>query len=251
MTDIFMSGAKAPHGTDLMYHNVQVIDGNADKSKIIEVNNNGSANGIDAKTVQSYAGVGMALAAGLNSFFKSQKQRKKFDMDASNYYFQAQNAELNADQARHSMYSAYRSGEWQAMQRALADAQITSQIRSSNASSGVRMNEGSKREVEYSQRQSARLNQIAIQQNTTSQAMQAYRQEANLRAQATVLRGQAEASQKLAKGVNPMLDGLVSFTGTLGTMFMGIWGQMGSAMQANAAASASSVSASASSSGVY
>lgn len=205
---------------------VQVIDANSEayKNHVIEPTN--SMNELQSiRKMQLYAGTALAIGQGISAFYNSKAQRKKFEMDASNYESQAITMGLNADSARRQMYNARYMGEWQAMQRGLADAQATSNIRVQNASSGVRMNEGSKREVEYSQRQSAQLNQIAIQQSTTNKAMEAYRQEANLRAQQTVLRGQAESARILSKGNNPLIAGLTSFASSASQLMMGYYTQ--------------------------
>lgn len=206
---------------------VSVIDANSSayKSHVIEVNNggNGTTDLLNIRRNQLLAGTALAVGQGVSAFYNSQAQQKKFEMEASNYEYQATTAGLNADAARRQMYNARYMGEWQAMQRGLADAQATANIRAQNASSGVRMNEGSKREVEYSQRQAAELNQIAIQQSTTNQAMEAYRREANLRAQQTALQGQAEAARILSNSSNPFLAGLTSFASSATQLMIGYY----------------------------
>lgn len=208
---------------------VEVINGLTDTAHILDTNY-GKAERmhselLDLRQAQFYSGAMLALGNGIASFINSNSQKTKFLADALNAEMRSATSLLNAGSARQQMYNARYMGEWQAMQRGLADAQVTSQLRASASASGVRMDEGSKAEVINSQKQAAKLNQIAIQQSTTNKAMQAYLSEAQARSNAIIEAGNAEASRIIASKQNPWFNGLTSFLGSAVQLGVGYYAE--------------------------
>ena len=110
------------------------------------------------------------------------------------------------------MYNAYKVGAYRAMQQGLVDGQNIAAIRSASAQSGVRMNTGSKAEVEKSARLIKEQNRIANQMSTTSAAMNAHIAKANAQAQGIIAEGNAQAARTMQHGYSPLLSGLSTFS---------------------------------------
>lgn len=143
-----------------------------------------------------------ATKAGINAYFNSQTKKTQFRAQAQQYEAAAQLNQLQAKQSQNAMYNTYRQGAYQAMQQGLADRAKLGQIRASQSASGVRMGDGSAKEVENSQKMMTDLNAITIQQNTTSAAMAQKIQTANYLASAEINRGNAQAANTLASSIN-------------------------------------------------
>lgn len=163
-----------------------------------------------------------AGASGMAAFSSAQQSRLYADLQSSGYSSQAATALLNARQSMNDMYNAYRIGEYQALLQGVSDSQAVSKARANAASSGVRMRSGSKAEVDQSNRMSARMNQITIQQNATSAAMRSYLSAVNYKAQATVAQGNARAAHIMAHAESPFLSGVSSFMSSIASSYLPI-----------------------------
>lgn len=175
----------------------------------------GSDNSVSQSSSLSTGMVLSGLAQGIQSASATANTRRQLEMQAVNYDYQAKTADLNAKVATNNMYNAYTMGAWKAMQQGLQDAQNIANVRSANASSGVRMNSGSKAEVEKSARLVKEQNRIANQMSTTSSAMNAYLQSADAKAQGIIARGNAQAARTMQHGYSPLLSGLTTFSSAL------------------------------------
>lgn len=170
---------------------------------------------------QTYAVAGlMGLAKGIQAASATATQRRVLENQAVAYDYQAKSSWLNAEVAKQNMYNAYQMGQWQAMAQGLEDAQKISATRSASAGSGVRMNTGSKAEVEKSARLIKEQNRITQQQNTTSSAMRQYINEANHKASAIVAEGNAQAARTVQHGYSPLLSGLTTMAGSFASYLL-------------------------------
>ena len=97
-------------------------------------------------------GVGNAIVSGFSSFNESYKNVLQGQMTARNYQAQADSYNYQANMAMQNMFNAYRQGAWEAMDMGIKDRQKLADIKTANASSGVKMTSGSKKELEASQR---------------------------------------------------------------------------------------------------
>lgn len=164
--------------------------------------------------VQSYAG-GLSLLHGIAGYYETAAQRRMYEMQGQNYLAQAQAANFNAYLSKRNISGAYEQGAFQAMVQGMQDAQIIAQQKAKTASSGVKVGSGSAKEIEASQRLNAAINQDTIQKNTTAQANKFRIEEGNYLAQAIMNQGNAQASQLMAKGQQPLLGALSSIAGSL------------------------------------
>lgn len=162
-----------------------------------------------------------------------------------NAYFADRQAKINARNSINDMYATFRMGEHQAMLQGVQDAQLTHKQQAVTASSGTRMNVGSKNEIDYTNRVSAEINQKSIQENTVRAASQYKLQSvnaevngllevANYNAQALIAEGDARASDIMAKAVDPLGSGLLAFANSfvssmVGSKGFGSWGSSGGA----------------------
>lgn len=165
-------------------------------------------------------------------FMSGMQQRRSLEANSSNAFYQAQQANLNAELAKldkqnldvatvvaqYDVYNQYRMGEIQAMEQGVEDAQKIASQRVQSASSGVQMDSGSKAELDQTNVLSAKINQYIIQKNTNSNAAQsrqqvyalmrqasdAQMQEANYRAQALIATGEGVAYNTMAKSIKPL-----------------------------------------------
>ena len=170
---------------------------------------------------QTYAAAGlMGLAKGIQAASATATQRRALENQAVAYDYQAKSATLNAQISRQNMYNAYQVGMYRAMAQGLADAQNIANIRASSAKSGVRMNTGSKADVEKSAQLIKEQNRITQQQNTTSSAMRQYMNEANYKASAIIAEGNAQAARTVQHGYSPLLSGLTTMSASLATSLM-------------------------------
>ena len=143
------------------------------------------------------------------------------------YDAQAKTASLNANVARQNMYNAYQVGAFRAAQQGLADAQNISNVRAAAAQSGVRMNSGSKADVEKSARYVKEVNRITNQQNTTSAAMKEYVNAANYKAAGIIAEGNAQAARTMEHGISPLVSGLTTMSSTFASSLMAASGGSG------------------------
>ena len=173
----------------------------------------------------------MALATNdaLISMYNSKVKRRQLEFQSEQYKFQAQtdlltmqSHEMQAQQIRNNMYSAYAMGENKAMMVGLLDAQALATAKAGNASSGFRMDRGSKGEMYGDYAYAHAVNQGNVQLNTTAQAMQLHMQEQAERGNALVSYGQsivdnanANAYNIMAKRTKPLLDGFITFNQSL------------------------------------
>ena len=171
----------------------------------------------------------LATNDALISMYNSKVKRRQLEFQSEQYKFQAQtdlltmqSHEMQAQQIRNNMYSAYAMGENQAMMVGLRDAQALATAKAGNASSGFRMDRGSKSEMYGDYAYAHAVNQGNVQLNTTAQAMQLYMQEQAERGNALVSYGQsivdnanAEAYNIMAKRTKPLLDGFITFNQSL------------------------------------
>lgn len=167
----------------------------------------------------SWSSIGKAsvlgIAKGIQAASATAAQRRQLEMQAVSYDNEARTAALNANVAKNNMYNAYTMGAWKAMQQGLYDGQVIASTRAKSAQSGVRMNTGSKAEVESSARLIKEQNRIANQMSTTSNAMNAYIQETNYRAQGIIAQGNAQAARTMQHGYSPFISGLTTFSSSL------------------------------------
>ena len=188
-------------------------------------------------------------------FYDSMSERREQQHLSANYQYQAlaydmqsklvdidiQNAQLDIRSATNDVYNTYRMGEYQAMLQGLQDAQIIHGERASTASSGVRMNSESKREVYNSNVYGAQQNQWAIQENTNSAARSAKAnvqklmknmsdlelQKANFKAQELIAMGNAQASEIQSKSIKPLENAIYAFGLSMANSGMGSMGSFG------------------------
>lgn len=171
----------------------------------------------------------LATNDALTSMYNSKVKRRRLEFQSEQYKFQAQtdlltmqSHEMQAQQIRNNMYSAYAMGENQALMVGLHDAQALATAKAGNASSGFRMDRGSKGEMYGDYAYAHAVNQGNVQLNTTAQAMQLYMQEQAERGNALVSYGQsivdnanANAYNIMAKRTKPLLDGFITFNQSL------------------------------------
>ena len=171
----------------------------------------------------------LATNDALISMYNSKVKRRQLEFQSEQYKFQAQtdlltmqSHEMQAQQIRNNMYSAYAMGENKAMMVGLLDAQALATAKAGNASSGFRMDRGSKGEMYGDYAYAHAVNQGNVQLNTTAQAMQLYMQEQAERGNALVSYGQsivdnanANAYNIMAKRTKPLLDGFITFNQSL------------------------------------
>lgn len=166
---------------------------------------------------------------------KTQKRQLEFNASVSRYQagtakmngeFAMKQAQLNAQGATQEMYNVYRMGEHQAMLQGQADAQVIHSQRARTASSGVRMDSGSKAEIDTTNRMGEEINRKALQESiihnasamkiqATNYLVQGILEQANYTAQAYILEGDAKASDILAKQISPLGEGLTAFANSL------------------------------------
>lgn len=165
-------------------------------------------------------------------WFDSMTERRGLEAQATGYLNQVQTSQMNATlvdnrkelaeldvrSACNEVYNQYFNGQIQAFEQGLQDAQTTASQQAQSASSGVRMNSGSKAEVDKSNRVSAEINQKIIQRNTESNASNARQQmyaqmrqlsdldlqKANYIAQGYVAMGNYQAMKIQAKAIKPL-----------------------------------------------
>lgn len=147
-----------------------------------------------------------ATKEGIKQYFESESKKLQFKQQAQQYEAQAKLQELQAKQSQQQMYNTYRSGAWSAMQQGLIDRAKLGQIKASQSGSGVLMGSGSAKDVVNSQKMTAELNQIALQQNTTSAANQSRIQTANYLAGAEINRGNAAAARTMSSSINTLAN---------------------------------------------
>ena len=166
---------------------------------------------------------------------KTQKRQLQFQADVARYQaegaksnaeFAMRQAQLNAKGATQEMYNVYRMGEHQSMLQGVSDAQVIHGQRARTASSGVRMDQGSKAEIDTTNRMSEEINRKALQESiihnasqmkiqATNYEVQGMLEQANYMAQAYILEGDARASEILAKQISPLGEGLTAFANSL------------------------------------
>lgn len=190
-----------------------------------------------------YARLAKAGLKGFSAYMgaKSQKRQIQFQADTANYQaqtarmngeFAMKQAQLNAQSATEQMYNTYRMGEHQSMLQGVADAQVIHSQRAQTASSGVRMDNGSKAELDTTNNMSAEINRKVLQEQViqnasrmkieaTNQEVQGMLEQANYTAQAYILEGDAKASEILAKQINPLGSGLKAFANSLVSSYGG------------------------------
>lgn len=152
---------------------------------------------------QTWAKAGIsATKEGVNQYFTSETNRLRFKQQAQQYEAAAQLNELQAQQSRQQTYNIHRSYDWQAMQQGLADRAKLGQIKTSQSGSGVLMGSGSAKEVVNSQKMTAELNQIALQQNAINADSQSRIQTANYLASAEINRGNAQAAMTMRNSID-------------------------------------------------
>lgn len=161
-----------------------------------------------------------AMAKGVQVASAAATQRRQLESQAVSYDYQAKTASLNEGTARNNMYNAYQMGLYRSMQQGMVDAQNIAATRSANAHSGVRLNTGSKADVESSARLIKEMNRITNQQNTTSAAMKEYVNSANYAAQAIVAQGNAKAARQMQHGISPFLSGFSTMASSLSSSLM-------------------------------
>ena len=201
--------------------------------------------GKSADSIPNY-NVWTALAKGAirgyGAFLDARSQQRELSFGATTSRMTAQTARMNAEfaqrQAKYNaqnslndMYATYRMYEHQAMLQGLADSQQRSKQQAVTASSGVRINQGSKREIDDTNRIAGEINQKAIQENAVRSAS-AYKlqsvnaevtgllEQANYMAQALIAEGDAKASDIMAKAIDPLGSGLLAFGTTVASSMM-------------------------------
>ena len=164
---------------------------------------NGFAAYMSGKSAQSQAYARSILIQQQAYQYKSKALQDKVQAGAyivqgKQYEYLQSLADLNASQANTQMYQAYEMGAWLAMQQGFADREKLSATRVQAAHSGVKMGEGSKKEVYESEYIKKELNRIALQKQTTASANKARIAEANYRAQSKIAGGNAEAAKLMS-----------------------------------------------------
>jgi len=156
---------------------------------------------------QTWAKAGIAATKeGVNQYFTSETNRLRFKQQAQQYEAAARLNELQAQQSRQQTYNIHRSYDWQAMQQGLADRAKLGQIKTSQSGSGVLMGSGSAKEVVNSQKMTAELNQIALQQNAINADSQSRIQTANYLASAEINRGNAQAAMTMRNSIDTLAN---------------------------------------------
>lgn len=188
-------------------------------------------------------------------WFDSMTERRQLESQSQSYLYDAQLSFMNANlvdtqkklaelaefdvrSACNEVYSQYLNGQIQAFEQGLQDAQTTASQQAQSASSGVRMNEGSKAEIDKSNRVSAEINQQIIQRNTENNASNArYQmyaqiqqqaqqlsdldlQKANYMAQGYIAMGNYQAMRIQAKSIKPLEQAGYAFGESLANSFM-------------------------------
>lgn len=166
-------------------------------------------------------GVGNAIVNGFNSFSESYKNVLQGQMTAKNYQAQADSYNYQANMAMQNMFNAYRQGEWQAMDMGIKDRQKLADIKTANASSGVKMTSGSKKELEDSQRLIHAQNQKALRDNIEAQASHYRQQAVNMQAQAIVAKGNAQAQNMMASSWSPFINGFMTIGSGIAKAYYG------------------------------
>lgn len=185
-------------------------------------------------------------------WFDSMTERRQLESQSQGYLYSAQSAFMNANlvdtqkelaeldvrSACNNVYNQYFNGQIQAFEQGLQDAQVTANQQAQSASSGVRMNSGSKAEINQSNKLSAEINQKIIQRNTESNANNArYQmyaqmrqlsdldlQKANYMAQGYIALGNYQAMRIQAKSIKPLEQANYAFGESLANSFMNKYG---------------------------
>lgn len=188
-------------------------------------------------------------------WFDSMTERRGLEAQATGYLNQVQTSQMNATlvdnrkelaeldvrSACNEVYNQYFNGQIQAFEQGLQDAQTTASQQAQSASSGVRMNEGSKAEVDKSNRVSAEINQKIIQRNTESNASNARQQmyaqmrqlsdldlqKANYIAQGYVAMGNYQAMKIQAKAIKPLEQAGFAFAESMASSISNMGGMGG------------------------
>ncbi len=141
--------------------------------------------------------IASGIMGGINSYVTAASQNRQASAKASYYKYQAATAAANVASAKRGLYDTARSYEYRAMLQGLQQAQTISRTRTSAASRGVRLGVGSTGEIETSQRLSARMNQIVLNQEKTQALNNARTQIANYQAQQIIAEGNVKAQNAL------------------------------------------------------
>lgn len=188
-------------------------------------------------------------------WFDSMTERRALEAQATGYLNQVQTSQMNATlvdnrkelaeldvrSACNEVYNQHFNGQIQAFEQGLQDAQTTASQQAQSASSGVRMNEGSKAEVDKSNRVSAEINQKIIQRNTESNASNARQQmyaqmrqlsdldlqKANYIAQGYVAMGNYQAMKIQAKAIKPLEQAGFAFAESMASSIFNMGGMGG------------------------
>lgn len=185
-------------------------------------NSTGSSGGWDQNANDLFQlGIGNAITNGLSTFSEAYKGVLQGQMTARNYQAQADSYNYQANIAMQNMFNAYRQGEWQAMDMGIKDRQKLADIKTTNASSGVRMTTGSKKELEDSQRLIHAQNQKALKDNIEAQASQYRQQAVNMQAQAIVAKGNAQAQNMMASSWSPFVNGFMTIGSGIAKAYYG------------------------------
>lgn len=188
-------------------------------------------------------------------WFDSMTERRGLEAQATGYLNQVQTSQMNATlvdnrkelaeldvrSACNEVYNQYFNGQIQAFEQGLQDAQTTASQQAQSASSGVRMNSGSKAEVDKSNRVSAEINQKIIQRNTESNASNARQQmyaqmrqlsdldlqKANYIAQGYVAMGNYQAMKIQAKAIKPLEQAGFAFAESMASSISNMGGMGG------------------------
>jgi len=186
-------------------------------------------------------------------WFDSMTERKSLEAQSNSYMYdfqlsmmnanlvdaQKQLAELDIRSACNEVYNQYYNGEIQAFEQGLQDAQATAAQQAQSASSGVRMNSGSKAEINQSNKLSSEINQYIIQRNTDSNASNARQQmytsmrqlsdldlqKANYMAQGYIAMGNYKAMQIQAKSIKPLEQANFAFGESIANSAMNMYGR--------------------------
>jgi len=189
-----------------------------------------------------YTALAKGAITGYSNYLDSRRQQASLRFQSSISSNDAVIARMNADFAKkqakrqasshiNDMYLVFRQAEHQAMLQGVADAQAIHKQNAVNASSGVRMDGGSKKEIIQTEKLSAKINQTSIQENAivtaSNMKLQAINAEttgilesANYMAQAYIAEGDAKASEIMANSISPVTSGLVGFISSFGSSFM-------------------------------
>lgn len=186
---------------------------------------------------------------GVAEYFDSLTQKRQLEQQSSMYMFEAMNHIYNAQLtdldielakgdvrlATNEVYNTYRMGEVGAMEQGLQDQQAIHTRRAQNASSGVKMGEGSKSELVTAESLSAAINQYIIQQNTNNNAKAAMSQvyshmktasnlelqKANYMAQSWIAIGDSLAAKTMADSISPLENSIYAFGSSFGASSAG------------------------------